>query len=58
MHVKDAIGSEENVTLQEIDVTDEAVINEFNCTEQIYKRFQAPYGLKTKKIFTEQIVYF
>jgi len=28
-----------------IDVTDEAVINEINCTEQIYKRFQAPFGL-------------
>jgi len=28
-----------------IDVTDEAVINEFNCTEQIYKRYQAPFGL-------------
>jgi len=28
-----------------IDVIDEAVINEFNCIEQIYKRFQAPFGL-------------
>jgi len=27
------------------DTTDEAVINEFNCIEQIYKRFQAPFGL-------------
>jgi len=27
------------------DVTDEAVINELNCIEQIYKRFQAPFGL-------------
>ena len=28
-----------------IDVTDEAILNEFNCIEQIYKRFQAPFGL-------------
>jgi len=28
-----------------IDVRDEAVTNEFNCIEQIYKRFQAPFGL-------------
>jgi len=28
-----------------IDVRDEAVINEFNSTEQIYIRFQAPFGL-------------
>jgi len=28
-----------------IDVTDEAVINEFNCIEPICKRFQAPFGL-------------
>jgi len=26
-------------------VTEEAVINEFNCIEQIYKTFQAPFGL-------------
>jgi len=40
MHKKDAIGTKQNV-----DVIDEAVINEFNCIEQIYKRFQAPFGL-------------
>jgi len=28
-----------------IDVTEEAVINEFNCIEQIYIRFQALFGL-------------
>jgi len=28
-----------------IDVTDDAVINEFNCTEQIYKRFQTQFEL-------------
>jgi len=28
-----------------IHVTDEAVINEYNYIEQIYKRFQAPFGL-------------
>ena len=43
MHVKDAFGTEQNVTL--IDVTDEVVINEFNRIEQIYKRIQAPFGL-------------
>jgi len=29
-----------------IDVTYEAVINAFNYLEQIYKRFQAQFGLK------------
>ena len=28
-----------------IDVTKEAVINEFSCIVQIYIRFQAPFGL-------------
>jgi len=28
-----------------MDVTDEAIINEFNCIEQIYKRLQAPFVL-------------
>jgi len=28
-----------------IDAPDEAVINEFNSIEQIYIRFQAPFGL-------------
>ena len=28
-----------------IDVTEEVVINEFNCIEQIYIRFQDPFGL-------------
>jgi len=28
-----------------IDVTEEEVINKFNCIEQIYTRFQAPFGL-------------
>jgi len=28
-----------------MNVTDKAVINEFNCTEQVYERFQAPFGL-------------
>jgi len=28
------------------DVTDEAVINESNCIEKIYERFQTPFGLK------------
>jgi len=46
MHVKDAIGTAQNVTLyRRIDVTDEVVVNELNCTEQIYKRFQTPFGL-------------
>jgi len=31
--------------IRQIDVTDEAVINEFNGTEQIYERFQIPFGL-------------
>ena len=34
-----------------IDAPDEAVINEFNSTEQIYIRFQAPLGLSKKVIF-------
>ena len=29
-------------------VTYEAVINEFNYIEQIYKRFQAQFGLNSK----------
>jgi len=47
-----------------IEVTDEAVINEFNCVEQIYKRFQAQFGLNKKVsfranfLFLGQIVYF
>jgi len=48
MHVKDAIETEQIVTSKtnwRDDVTDEAVINEFNYMEQIYKRFQAPFGL-------------
>jgi len=43
MHVKDAIGTK-NVTLWAIDVRKEAVMNDFNCIEQIYKWFQAPFG--------------
>jgi len=27
-----------------IDVTEEAVISEFNCIVQIYIRFEAPFG--------------
>jgi len=27
-----------------IEIADEAVVDEFNCIEQIYKRFQAPFG--------------
>jgi len=37
-----------NVIDRRIDVTDEVVINEFNGTEQIYKRLQAPFGLNLK----------
>jgi len=40
-----------------IDVTEEAVINESNCTEQIYIRFHAPYRLN-EKISFRAIVYF
>ena len=58
MYIKDAIGTEENLTLQANWRQDEAVINEFNCIEQIYKTFQAPFELKTKKLFSEKIVYF
>jgi len=47
MHVEDAIGTAQNVSSQANwrYNTDEAVINEINGTEQIYKRFQAPFGL-------------
>ena len=45
MHVKDAIGTDKMKRYRRIDVADEAVINEFNCIKQIYKRFQAPFGL-------------
>jgi len=46
MHVKDAIGTVQHITLyRRIDVTDEAVIDDFNCIKQIYKRFQASFGL-------------
>jgi len=39
MREKDAIGTEQNLT------SDEAVMNEFNFIEQIYKSFLAPFGL-------------
>jgi len=33
-------------------------MNEFNCIEQIYKRFQAPFGLKAKNvIFRENCLF-
>jgi len=47
-----------------IDVTYEAVINKFNYTEQINKRFKAQFGLNKKVsfrancLFLEQIVIF
>ena len=34
-----------------IDVTEEAVINEFNSIEQIYIRFQGPFGLNKNFTF-------
>jgi len=40
-----------------IDVTYEAVINEFNYTEQLYKGFQAQFGLN-KKLVSGHTVYF
>jgi len=44
MHVKDAIsGPNKMKRYRRIDVTDEAIINEFNSIEQICKRFQAPF---------------
>ena len=30
---------------RQTDVAGVTVINEFNCIEQIHKRFQAPFGL-------------
>jgi len=45
MHVKDAFGPNKMWHYRRIDVTDEAVINEFNYIEQIYKGFQAPFEL-------------
>jgi len=45
VHIKDAITTKQNVTYRRIDVTEEVVINEFNCIEQMYIRFQAPFGL-------------
>jgi len=44
MHTKDAIATKKMQRYGRIDVTVEAVINEFNCIEQIYIRFQAPFG--------------
>ena len=41
MHVEDAIMQ----SYRRIDVTYEAVLNDFSCIEQIYKRFQAQFGL-------------
>jgi len=38
-------GSNKMQRYRRIDATDEAVINEFNCIEQIYKRFQTAIGL-------------
>ena len=46
------------------DVTEEVLINEFNCIEQIHIRFQAPFGLnqkvrfRTNCLFLGQIVSF
>ena len=39
MHIKDAIATKQNERYGRIDVTDEAVTNEFNCIEQICIRF-------------------
>ena len=36
---------------------DEAVINEFNCIKQIYKRFQAPFGLNWKMYFQGNLLF-
>jgi len=42
-----------------IDVTDEAVVNEFNCIEQVYMRLiSGPIRIKLKKLVSGQIVYF
>jgi len=41
-----------------IDVTYEAVINEFNYIEQLYKGFSGPIGIKLKKLVSGYIVYF
>jgi len=35
MHIKDAIATKQMQRYGRIDVTEEAVINEFNCIEQI-----------------------
>jgi len=40
-----------------IDVTVEAVINEFNCIEHIYIRFQTLFG-SNEKVSFRAIVYF
>jgi len=40
-----------------MDVTDEAVINELNCIEQIYKRFQAPLALNYKSYFIGKLLF-
>ena len=40
-----------------IDVTDEAVINELNCIEQIFKRFQAPFALNYKSYFLGKLLF-
>jgi len=44
MHEKDVIRTEQNATFRRIDVTDEVIIKEFNCIEQIYKRFQVTFA--------------
>jgi len=39
------LGPNKMLGYRRIDVTHEAVINEFNCIEQTYKKFQAQLGL-------------
>jgi len=45
MHVEMPSALNKIQRYRRIDVTYEAVINEFNYIDQIYKRFQAPFGL-------------
>jgi len=57
MHIKDSITTKQNITLRATWRYREAITNEFNCIEQIYIRFQAPFGLKYTLV-SGQIIYF
>jgi len=45
MRAEDAIATKKMYRYGRMNVTEEDVIHEFNCIEQIYIRFQAPFGL-------------